>query len=214
MYEILVLVVINVIMLSLSFELKGSYRKGKNYIRMDDESPRIGIKTELTTRDEYLLTRFSRLSLSGHDLTQLNKLEIEEWIQEYKKIYDIYDINDCDAFLGMNKKGIYVCYIGGLPLFASGYRIDKECNKMTLTFESPCDEDHITILNNKIFCVRSSLQIGSYDQGKYKVDAEKVRFLALDIVWPVPSIPENFWGSEGQYLSWNSNDMSNKPLSY
>lgn len=33
---------------------------------------------ELTTRDEYLATRFTKLSASGHDLTPLNLAEVGE----------------------------------------------------------------------------------------------------------------------------------------
>lgn len=218
MYCELLLVLVIIIELSISFEFLTSHpiynRKCKHSIRMDDESPRLGIKTELTTRDEYLETRFKKLSLSGHDLTPFNNNDLDEWIQEYKHIYDNICNDNDDKFLGRNKKGIYVCYIGGLPLFASGFRIDKECDKKTLTFESPCDEDHIYTMNNKIFCVRSNLEIGSYEQGMYKIDAQKIKFLDLNQVWPVSSLPENFWGTEGQYVSWNSNDLSRQPLSY
>jgi hypothetical protein len=38
---------------------------------MDDEIARAGIKEELTTRDEYLDSKFVRLSSSGHDLTPM-----------------------------------------------------------------------------------------------------------------------------------------------
>ena len=44
---------------------------------MDDEVARPNIKEELTTRDEYLDTRFKRLSSSGHDLTPIDTVD---WI--------------------------------------------------------------------------------------------------------------------------------------
>ena len=49
----------------------------RSFLRMDDEVARPNIKEELTTRDEYLDTKFKRLSSSGHDLTPIDTVD---WI--------------------------------------------------------------------------------------------------------------------------------------
>lgn len=49
----------------------------RSFLRMDDEVARPNIKEELTTREEYLDTRFKRLSSSGHDLTPIDTVN---WI--------------------------------------------------------------------------------------------------------------------------------------
>ncbi|CAM9492179.1 unnamed protein product [Discosporangium mesarthrocarpum] len=52
-------------------------RSCKGAVWMDDEIAREGIKEELTTRDAYLETRFTKLSESGHDLTPMTTQEVE-----------------------------------------------------------------------------------------------------------------------------------------
>jgi hypothetical protein len=181
---------------------------------MDDEVARVGIKTELTTKEEYLETKFVKLSNSGHDVTGFDDGDRKKWIKDYKDIYDRYNLKDSDAFLGNNRKGLYVSCIGGLPLFSSGYRVENECSRSVLTFDAPCDDDHIVNNNNKIYCIRSGLQIGVIEKEKYIVDAATLRFLDIKERIPTSSQPENFWGTEGQFCAWNFNEMLNKPLSY
>lgn len=50
-------------------------------LRMDDEVARPGIKEELTTREEYLDSRFTRLSPSGHDLTPWTREMIQDYLE-------------------------------------------------------------------------------------------------------------------------------------
>lgn len=84
-----------------------------------------------------------------------------------------------------------------------------------MTFDELCDKDHIINKDNKIYCARTSLYLGDLlNNGNYVIDSSALRFLDLGDKIPVPSQPENFWGTEGQYRQWNSNDMLNKPLSY
>ena len=52
-------------------------------------------------------------------------------------------------YLGDGQKGLYVCAIGGLPLFASGTRIEEECTAQQLVFSEPCDPDHITLVTEE-----------------------------------------------------------------
>jgi len=181
---------------------------------MDDEVARAGIKIELTTKEEYLDKKFVKLSSSGHDVTRFDDVDRNHWIEDYKDIYDRYNIKDNDAFLGSKRRGLYVSCIGGLPLFSSGYRVENDCNRAVLTFDAPCDDDHIVNNDNKIYCIRSGLQVGILEKGKYIIDATILRFLDIDERIPIPSQPENFWGTEGQYKMWNNNEMLNKPLSY
>jgi hypothetical protein len=107
------------------------------------------------------------------------------------------------------------------------------CDEDILFFNEPCDEMHIrtecdTRNDNisRIYCVRSGSQIGLYyeefhsnDQMFQHIymlnDLDMIRFFNIQQPWPVPSQPENCWGSEGQYRAWNNNELSQKgPLSY
>ena len=228
---------------------RGRNRSGRgSCLRMDDELAREGIKQELTTReDEYLSTRFVRLSSSGHDLTPLSLEERSEVKKSLQKEEEEKEEEKEGSFMGEGKKGMYVSRIGGLPLYTSGHRIDRLCSASNLYFEMPCDEDHILITSNSMIrCVRSQEIVGQLvlynteeDEDKEKgqeeeegeegeedegeeggrrlvhcIHASSLRFLPLHSAWPVESQPENFWGTEGQYRSWNQHEMSNRPLSY
>lgn len=74
-------------------------------LRMDDEVARFGIKTELTTREEYLSNTFVRLSESGHDVTPWSDVDFGQWEVEYKHSYDNnkYNSNKNDKYLGENR---------------------------------------------------------------------------------------------------------------
>lgn len=219
-----------------------------SFISMDDELARKGIKQELTTTDdEYLDLRFKRLSDSGHNLTPMTADEIQQYTSDKSGDF-CYDITDAGSFtadrckyIGEGRKGVYAHRIGGLPLFASGYRVDEECSHDLLVFEHPCDASHIEELSSRegvdviyiddnscqwlrrsIRCVRSGLIVGDMLESlsvspirkRYRVPSCHVRFLSIDSIWPVDSQPENFWGTEGQYRAWNRHDMRDKPLSY
>lgn len=116
------------------------------FLRMDDESQRPGVKDDLTTRDEYLATRFSRLSPSGHDLTPLSAEEIAEWDDHHEE-YSSKRVAErsIDTFLGHAQRGAYVARVGGLPLFTSGSRLDAACDKEILFFTEPCDAEHVSL---------------------------------------------------------------------
>ena len=125
------------------------------------------------------------------------------------------DYVDDDTFLGKGKKGIYVSDVGGLPLFASGSRLDARCTGSFLIFTEPCDPTHIRLADNKVFCVRSGYMVGEVNHdGTFKLFARNTRFFDVDSQWPPESQPENFWGSEGQYCAWNHHERSSRPLSY
>jgi peptide methionine sulfoxide reductase MsrB len=203
------------------FRLTGSVLRGnaqRGDLRMDDEIPRPGIKEELTTREEYMESRFTCLSFSGHDLTPLTEAELNTLIARQADDEICENLNE-NAYLGMGCKGLYVCIIGGLPLFASGSRVDAASCNRSLFFSEPCDVSHVKIHGNQVYCVRSGHLLGETcrlhdDSLSYKIQAKSLRFLDIRHTWPPESQPENFWGSEGQYRSWNMNEMSDKPLSY
>jgi hypothetical protein len=84
---------------------------------------RDGIKIELTTKDDYLDCRFRGLSRSGHDLTPMNDIEKQQWFTDHQAY--VKQDRQYSTFLGDNEKGIYVCALGGLPLFSSGLSLHK-----------------------------------------------------------------------------------------
>ena len=190
------------------------------YLKMDDEIARKGIKEELTTREEYLDGRFTRLSKSGHDLTPLTLDEVERKKAEQNTGNTGNDGNAGNEnvitpFLGYNQKGLYVCNIGGLPLFASGCRVESACNKDVLVFTECVDEDHIRVTqksngkSSKVTCVRSGTEVGSVTANVFSIIPTSVAFLSLSSPWPIESQPENYWGTEGQFMAWKqSSEMS------
>jgi len=164
---------------------------------MDDEVARAGIKVELTTRDEYLETRFTKLSESGHDLTPLLPSELDRLKKE----------TICGNFSGLPfRKGLYCAKIGGLPMFASGDRLDDKCSDDELVFQAPCDPEHIWLDDkNNFYCKRSGLAIGKVDTRsetwlyRVKISEGTLNFHSLDKPFPVESQPESYWGTEDQW---------------
>ena len=146
--------------------------------------------------------------------------EVDEWRRIRWCDYGVAWPKNDDAgglpFLGGGQKGLYVSAVGGLPMFASGTRVDGLCIGAHLVFEELCDDSHAGVdVVGAVRCTRSGLAVGTRDpNGRYIVDATAVRFLPLDAPWPVESQPENFWGTEGQYVAWNNHDLSKRPLSY
>ena len=135
---------------------------------------RPGVKDDLTCRDEYLETRFVRLSASNHDLTPMTKDEIDHWNEEFLPSYTPFMSSTLDSsssmvkadtsiYLGNNQKGVYVCSIGGLPLFSSGSRLPHLCDSDYLVFTEPCDLDHISLVDtSQLACtVPSSPLLGN-----------------------------------------------------
>lgn len=112
--------------------------------------------------------------------------------------------------------------MGGLPLFSTGYLLTEDSQNgymNMLSFSEPCDEEHIVVMSNrKVNCVRSGITVGELalknGSNIYLVEKDKTVFLPGDMPWPQRSQPENYWGTEGQFVAWNDNDMAKKPLSY
>jgi peptide methionine sulfoxide reductase MsrB len=118
------------------------------FLRMDDETARYGIKDDLTTKDDYLANRFVKLSRSYYDLTPMTTEEKENYknsIQHDDKKRTFRN----SSYLGENQKGIYVCVIGGLPLFSSGSIVKDLCNSNFLTFSEPCDPEHVALISKE-----------------------------------------------------------------
>lgn len=190
------------------------YCQSHRKICMDDEVARYGIKQELTTNsDQYFDQTFRKLSTSGHNLTPYTKEELKhsQEHQEERRSH-LQQYQSIHPFLGANMKGLYVHTIGGLPLFSSGSRVDAACSPTTLVFEEPCDNEHLI---DQIYCARTGRRIGEIkEDGRYYIPVENLYLLPIHAKWPVESQPENFWGTEGQYAAWNSNERISKPLSY
>jgi hypothetical protein len=147
----------------------------------------------------------------------MSALEVDEWRRMRWDDYgEAWSAGSDAVFLGSGQKGLYVAAVGGLPMFASGTRVDGRCTKTQLVFDEPCDHSHVVVDGaGMVRCVRSGVTVGTtIDEGRYAVDPTAVRFLLLDAPWPVESQPENFWGTEGQYVAWNNHDLSKRPLSY
>uniref|UniRef100_A0A0G4GH50 Uncharacterized protein n=1 Tax=Chromera velia CCMP2878 TaxID=1169474 RepID=A0A0G4GH50_9ALVE len=96
---------------------------------MDDEIPRPGIRADLTTRDEYLATRFEKLSASGYDLTGWTVEERREALESLGPLTELeegvlvrgeMEPAGSGAFIGLRERGLYTCRLDGLPLFSSG----------------------------------------------------------------------------------------------
>lgn len=110
---------------------------------------------------------------------------------------------DDESYLGQDRKGLYVCSIGGLPLFTSAKRMHSECSSRAVVFTDPCDPDHIRVEGNFFYCLRSGILVGEKSiQGRYKAYTKNIRFLPLDVVLPPESSPVQ------------NNEMTFKSLSY
>ena len=158
---------------------------------------RSGIKEELTTRDDYLDNKFQGLSSSGHDVTKMTVEDKLKWKEKYGSANRPWldQDNDRTVFLGFDQRGLYIAATGGLPVFASGTRLDYISNLNQIAFSEPCDPDHIFVDEKGfVYCVRSSERLGSFVsvdgiEDYYSIDPCAVHFLPLDTKWPVESQP-------------------------
>ncbi|CAM9965939.1 unnamed protein product, partial [Hapterophycus canaliculatus] len=127
---------------------------------------------ELTTRDEYLATRFTKLSASQHDLTPFTPSETREAASHLspEKRAVLFGSaakdggrgggggdadRDCDGgadndhdetnrgWRDHREKGLYACAVGGLPLFTSGWKLESRIGDDCPSFAEPCDEEHL-----------------------------------------------------------------------
>ncbi|CAM9390263.1 unnamed protein product [Ectocarpus fasciculatus] len=145
-------------------------RRWVSPMRMDDEIARKGIKEELTTRDEYLATRFTKLSKSQHDLTPFTPSETQaaashlsprekavlfgdavgdnrrsSQARQDRGNNDDDDRNDEQSrgWRDHREKGLYACAVGGLPLFTSGWKLEPRAEDDCPSFAEPCDDEHL-----------------------------------------------------------------------
>ena len=178
----------------------------RGLMRMDDEVARAGIKQELTTKDEYLDTRFTKLSTSGHDLTPLTAEEM--------RVASEKEPSDIETITGLGTRGLYCSAVGGLPIYSSGSRLDKECNATTLVFSEPCDPEHIEVRRiapgdstAEVFCKRSGMLVARAEMGQddcvlrhyVPLSLKSLRFHDLRKPFPIESRPESLWGTEDQF---------------
>jgi hypothetical protein len=83
--------------------------------------------------------------------------EISHWEEEHSFEYKDFisvpnnsyseTIVDTNLYLGNNQKGVYVCRMGGLPLFSSGNRVAALCDPHSMVFSEPCDNDHVSLVD-------------------------------------------------------------------
>ncbi|CAN0145356.1 unnamed protein product [Scytosiphon promiscuus] len=142
-------------------------RGRRRSLRMDDEIARKGIKEELTTRDEYLATRFTKLSVSQHDLTPFTPSETREAASHLSRRKRAVLLGNAGAdgeggrhadsdrdtdenseeksrgWRDHREKGLYACAVGGLPLFTSGWKLEPRPGDDCPSFAEPCDEEHL-----------------------------------------------------------------------
>ena len=189
-----------------SYAVRYPFRCQRLCLRMDDEVARAGIKQELTTKDEYLDTRFTKLSTSGHDLTPLTAEEKREWAS-VKKSSDIVENT------GLGARGLYCCAVGGLPIYSSGSRLDKECNSTALVFSEPCDPEHVEVRKTtpghtaEVYCRRSGTLVARAELGPgdcvlrhiVPLSLRSLHFHDLRRPFPIESRPESLWGTEDQF---------------
>ena len=217
--------------------------------------------------------------------------EIDHWDNEHGDEYrnfmtfpresNSFTVVDTNLFLGSNYKGVYVCKVGGLPLFSSGSRVPSVCDGQVMVFSEPCDYELVSFIDTYKFllneqegqqqsrtssnsylikCNRSNQIIGkavpfptqeigtdeiskmsiqnelkdlehlieiyskkqillptvlstTFSELQSKavdahvtflcvVDTRKLIFLPLRSKWPIPSQPENYWGTEGMFTVW------------
>ncbi|CAM9342728.1 unnamed protein product [Laminaria digitata] len=181
-------------------------------------------RQELTTRDEYLATRFTKLSASGHDLTPLTQSEVREAAAdlspaEASALFDganeEENANENRGWRDHREKGLYACAVGGLPLFTSGWKLDPRAGDEYPSFATPCDDEHLLEERDVeegvtfVSCARSRVRVGTVtdDLGspsgrRYLIAGAALEFHPLGKALPVRCQPENYWGSEGQYRAW------------
>ena len=89
----------------------------KRFLRMDDESHRLGVKQEITTK-EFRTDAKILLSRSGHDLTPLifsclkerndNKILLKNFVRSLNKDKYATELHS----IGLGQKGLYVSSVG------------------------------------------------------------------------------------------------------
>lgn len=169
-----------------------------------------------------------RYSRSGYDITRWTKEAIESaaagLTPEQRRI--MLDAGTeppfCGVFTDNKEKGIYVCALGGLPLFRSDQKFLSKSG--WASFFAPFDPDHIQYVEDRshgmvrveILCARTGAHLGHvFDDGppptgkRYCLNSEALRFIPDGQPLPSESRPVDtevayfgggcFWGVEDAF---------------
>jgi peptide methionine sulfoxide reductase MsrB len=197
----------------------GGGARRRRLLTMDDEVPRPGIRREITTReDSYFAKHFTKISNSGHNLTPLLEDEVEENMKRLPPMQVSAclrgEVNDLSTLHAQEtRQGLYVCALGGLPLFSSGCKLVSPPDEESWPcFSEPCDPEHIAVIDEgrELRCVRSGSILGerildpsSPTHQRWRINGACLEFFELGVPLPPQSQHENYWGSEGQYRAWD-----------
>lgn len=166
-----------------------------------------------------------RYSKSGYDITRLTKEEIDKILptltEEQVRVTMHADTEPphCGAFTNTKDEGIYVCVVGGLPMFKSSAKFISKSG--WASFFEPFDPDHIIekvdeshgMVRVEILDARSGAHLGHvFDDGpeptgkRYCLNSAALKFIKKGDPIPAESLPvkpENayfaggcFWGVE------------------
>ncbi|MBI3817381.1 MAG: bifunctional methionine sulfoxide reductase B/A protein [Planctomycetes bacterium] len=166
-----------------------------------------------------------KYSKSGYDITPLTKQRIAEIVKTLtpEQVAVTQEAATerpfCGELVHQEKPGIYVCVVGGLPLFKSGTKFDSKTGWPS--FFDPIDAAHIIEKRDstlgmervEILDARSGAHLGHvFDDGppptgkRYCLNSAALKFIPDGTVLPPESLPVNlqiayfaggcFWGVE------------------
>jgi peptide methionine sulfoxide reductase msrA/msrB len=166
-----------------------------------------------------------RYSKSGYDITPLSKERIQELAkpltEEQRRVVLAAGTERafCGDLVDNKQKGIYVCVLGGLPLFRSGSKFESGTGWPSFT--EPFDTDHIVenvdkthgMVRTEILDARSGAHLGHvFDDGpaptgkRYCLNSAAMKFIPDGAPLPLESRPVRtetayfaggcFWGVE------------------
>lgn len=171
------------------------------------------------------MTTFPKYSKSGYDITPLSKEKIAEICKTLTPTQIAVTQNSatepafCGDLVNNKEKGVYVCVVGGLPLFKSGTKFDSRTGWPS--FFDPVDPDHIIekvdrthgMVRVEILDARSGAHLGHvFDDGppptgkRYCLNSAALKFIPDTEKLPAESLPVKseiayfaggcFWGVE------------------
>lgn len=169
-----------------------------------------------------------RYSASGYDITRWTKDEVEaaakRLTDEQRRImlHAGTEAPFCGQFTDTKEEGIYVCALGGLPLFSSEHKFTSKSG--WASFFKAFDPEHILYVEDRshgmvrveILCARTGAHLGHvFDDGppptgrRYCLNSEALRFIPKGEPLPAESRPVAtevayfgggcFWGVEDAF---------------
>jgi methionine-S-sulfoxide reductase len=106
-------------------------------------------------------------------------------------------------------KGLFVCAIGGLPLFTTANLSPTTASSGWLSFAEPVSHEHITLVyperssndqRIEVICTRSQCHLGHYfGKGEgYCINASALNFISID------ATSSNVWNKRSNPISWHT----------